>query len=222
MTDAYAALVMPLFRRVLDLVDRLDGGETATLDEVMARVRHLIEDTDKRALLEESLKRSYSMARYGLVAWIDEVLTQSSWGRSAGWGYQDHCLEFILYDTRVRYERFYEWSHRAEDELRRNLQGSVDALETYLLSVTLGFRGNLGKDLEGFNAWVGRVYELVSQGTDLPDRPFPDDTTAPAPLRPLDGPRLLLIVSALIALTTVITLAGYIFAVTYVYEYSLG
>ncbi len=84
MTDAFAELVMPIFRKGIDLQDRLSRGESRTLDEVKRTANEWIEEARRRAMGVPGLKRSYDLARFGLVAWIDEVLTESEWGKKAG------------------------------------------------------------------------------------------------------------------------------------------
>lgn len=208
MTDSFAALVLPIFREVNELRAQLDQHKPP-LDEVMQRMRALIEDADRRAALDPELRRLFELARYGLVAWIDEVLTDSSWGRSVDWGSHEHVLEWFLYRSRDRYERFYE-----EAEAAREVHStSTDPLEVYLLCVTQGFRGRYQDDPDGFNDWVAATYDDVSRGSDLPARPFESTDAEPEGLRPLGGVRLLLTASALTAATALVTLAGYLAAV---------
>jgi type VI secretion system protein ImpK len=208
MTDAFAELVMPIFRKVLDLRDRLSWGESRTLDEVKHLVKSWIEDGRRRAMGNPELVRSFSLAEYGLVAWIDEVLTESEWGRSVDWGSLEHVLEWDLYRTHDRATLFYEPHAEAAEA-----QGDLDALEVYLLCVTLGFQGQLAYDETQLAEWVQRVYIRVSSAGAIPSRPFPDDAPCKDRFGPLSGPSLLVRVSILVSITALVTLAAYLIAV---------
>ncbi len=205
MTDAFAELVMPIFRKGIDLQDRLSQGESRTLDEVKRMASDWIEEARRRALGAPGLKRSYDLARFGLVAWIDEVLTESEWGRKAG--SPEEILEWDLFSSRDRATLFYDHADRAEEE------GDLDALETYLLSVTLGFRGELVYDDARLADWVHRVYGRISDAGTVPVRPFPDDPPREDHFGQLQGPSLLVAVSVLVSITALITLAAYLIAV---------
>jgi type VI secretion system protein ImpK len=205
MTDAFAELVMPVFRKGVDLQDRLSRGEPRTLDEVKRMANGWIEEARRRALGVPGLKRSYDLALYGLVAWIDEVLTESEWGRKAGT--PDEILEWDLFSSRDRATLFYDHADRAEAE------GDLDALEVYLLAVTLGFRGELVYDNTRLADWVNRLYNRISGSGGVPDRPFVEDPPHQHRFASLGGPTLLLTVSILVSITALITLAAYLLAV---------
>jgi len=210
MTDAFAELVMPIFRRGIDLQDRLSRGESRTVEEVKRMAGGWIEEARRRAQGVPGLKRSYELAQFGLVAWIDEVLTESEWGRQAS--LPEGILEWDLYSSRDRATLFYDHSDRAEAE------GDMDALEVYLLAVTLGFRGELVYDDGRLADWVHRVYNRVSGAGGVPDRPFAEDPTHTDRFAPLRGPALLLTVSILVSITVLITLAAYLLAVHVDYD----
>ena len=215
MTDAFSDLVLPIFRRVLDLTGKLSaGGESLSIEEVKAQTRSWIEDAELRASSDASLSDAFGLAKYGLVGWIDEVLTDSSWGKSVRWGSEDYVLEWDVYRDHNRATKFYEHAEVAFDELTQS-RASADSLETFLLCVALGFRGEKRDDEAKFNVWVDRVYTKVSEYSNLAERPFPEnpDDVAGGPLLPRSGPALLLKVSILSAITAVVTLAAYIASV---------
>jgi type VI secretion system protein ImpK len=213
MNDAFAELVLPIFQNLIDLQDNLSWGETPTLEEVKKRTRSWIEAAEQRASVDSSLAEDFDLARYGLVAWIDEILTDSDWGRSVDWGAEDHVLEWDLYRSHIRAEKFYDQSAIAETH------NSTDPLETYLLCVVLGFRGVLGFDEEQFHKWIERVYERVSAASPVASRPFPDEADdLTRGLGPLRGPSLLVTVSILVAITAVVTLAAGLGAVHLGYQ----
>ncbi len=215
MTDAFADLVMPIFGEVLELKRRLARGEPRALDDVMRQARSWLEEASRRTVTDPALSRSLDDARFGLVAWIDEVLTESEWGHSAGWGSEEHVLEWLTFGSRDRAWRFYE---HAEDVESR---GSIDALEVYLLAVSLGFRGEMARDPGRLTDWVERVYGRIAEhGAAVESRPFADDDRGEG-LSPLGGPSLLLRAGFMVAATMLTTLAAYLFAVHHDY-YSAG
>lgn len=215
MTDAFAELVTPIFQRVIELENQLSWKQTASLDDVKRLTRSCIEAAEQRAVVDPTLAENFKFAKYGLVAWIDEILTDSAWGRSVEWGSEDHVLEWDMFHSRLRAEKFY--SVAAEAEARR----AYDVLETYLLCVALGFRGTLAYNEERFNGWIERVYGLISDASPVASKPFPDeaDESASRGLNPLNGPGLLLRVSVLSAVTAVATLAAYLGAVHFTYGF---
>ncbi len=212
MTDAFAELVMPVFRKGLALHDRLSrGGEAPSLDEVKKSLAAAIEEARRRSLGSPVLQRSYGLAMFGLVAWLDEVLTESEGGRVVGW--KDNILEWDLFETHDRAWRFYKQHARDAEEA-----GDMDALEVYLLAVTLGFRGEyVNRDPELAN-WVHRVYERISESASVPDRPFGEDVPRQDAYAPLRGPSILLTVSVLTSITALFTLAAYLFSVHVLYD----
>jgi type VI secretion system protein ImpK len=205
MTDAFAELVMPIFRKGIDLQGRLSRGEARTLDEVKRMAKEWIEEARRRAMGVPRVKRSYELARFGLVAWIDEVLTESEWGKKVG--SPEEILEWDLFDSRKRAALFYERADEADAE------NDLDALETYLLGVTLGFRGKLVYDDDGLADWVHRVHGRISESGTLPDRPFGDESAGREQFGPMRGPSLLVVVSVLVSITALVTLAAYLIAV---------
>ena len=215
MTDAFCDLVMPVFQEVIDLQDHLAWGEKPSLEEVMERTRGWVEAAEQRAVVNADLSADFAMAKFGLVAWIDEVLTDSDWGRSVGWGSEDHVLEWYLYNSRIRAKKFFDEAALAEREAEAG--GSIDPLETYLLCVTLGFRGVLAYDEPGLSEWLERVYRRVSEASPVASRPFEEGEAPRAGLGPLSGPSMLVRVSVLAAITAFLTLAAFLESVHLAY-----
>jgi type VI secretion system protein ImpK len=211
MTDAFADLVMPVFRRVIELQDRLAWEESRSLEDVKQATGGWLEDARRRAMGQAALAQSFERARYGLVAWIDEVLTDSPWG--AKMGSPEQILEWDLFRSRDRAYRFYQLADEAEDH------GDTDALATYLLCVTLGFKGEYRHEEAGLADWVQRVYDKVSAAGAVPSRPFPDDPPRKQVFGPLRGTSLLLTTSILVSITALTTLFAYLLAVHIDYYY---
>jgi hypothetical protein len=229
MTDAFAELVMPIFRKGIELQDRLSREESLTLAQVKQMARGWIEDARRRASGSAGLGRSLELALFGLVAWIDESLYESEWGGRLS--PEENILEWDLFGTRLRAGRYYREARKAE----RN--HDLDALEVYLLGMTLGFRGLPPVDFENRDqlrddadevryrgaaevdydvrlaGWVDGLYQLVSGAGGVPDRPFAEDPPRHDQFAPLHGPSLLLTVSILVSITALITLAIYLLTV---------
>lgn len=210
MTDAFAELVMPIFRNGIVLQEQLARGEPRTVDQVKRTASAWIEEARRRSLSDARLKRSYELARFGLVAWIDESLTDSEWGRKVG--SPEEILEWDHFASRDRATLFYAHAARAEEET------DMDALEAYLLAVTLGFKGELLYDDPGLADWVHHVYDLVSRANAVPDRPFAEEAVRQEGFQTLQGSSLLLTVSVLVAITAIVTLIGYLVAVKVDYD----
>jgi len=208
MTDDFADLVLPLFQQVIDLQDRLAWGESPSIAQVKSQVQSRLDAPEQRAVTNPDLAQEFELIKYGLVAWVDEVLTDSDWGQAVGWGSEEHVLEWDQFRSNLRAEQFFEMADLAE---RRN---ASNAIETYLLCAALGFRGVLAHDEEQFRDWIARLYEKVVQASPVSSKPFPDEPEPNAEgLVPLRGPSLLVTVSALTAMSILITLAAYILSV---------
>lgn len=225
MESTFASVVMPLFKSVLDLVERLEHGNPLTLQQVLEQTRKWIEETDRRMLsypqhkvdydelgmaderLSASRRRTAPLgARFALVAWIDELLTNSSWGDQVSYGRGEHQLEWTLYRSRERSNLFYE----SADLARRRER--LDCLEVHLLCVTLGFVGDFRGDPDGFTRWVGETYDLVSRDSSNAGPPEAKGESATR-LNPRDGALILRTTSVLVSATALVTLLTYFMSV---------
>jgi type VI protein secretion system component VasF len=130
MTEAFSDLVMPIFQRVIDLQDSLSWEESPSLERVRKQTKSWIDEAERRAVTDQGLSEEFAMAKYGLVALIDEVLTGSAWGQSVGWGSEEHVLEWDFYHSNLRAERFYEMAEVAYDAVSQ-ARYSGDPLETF-------------------------------------------------------------------------------------------
>lgn len=207
MTDAFADLVSPVLRHVVDLQHAVDQGEHPPLFTVRDRLLALLAEADQKAAASTQLHHDYTLAKYALVYWLDEVLINSSWEHAQEWG--QHILEWDLFRERLRADRFFERAREAE------ALAGTDPLEVYLLCGALGFRGRHAHDLPAFRAWAERAYHRIATGRQPPDRFLPDDPrdAERGPLGPLPGKSLLLTTSILVAATALVTLGAFLLAI---------
>jgi len=207
MNDAFAQLVGPVLHHVIDFQRGLERGEHPALhaerDALLAR----LDEAEQQARPSRSLAADYSLARYALVTFIDEILINSTWEHALDW--KDHILEWDFYRERVGGERFYEKARECE-----SLAGT-DPLETYFLCVALGFRGMYASNPADLRVWSARAYARIAAAATQPDRFLPDEPRddEPEPLSPLPGESVLLAISVLVSASTLLTLAGFLLAV---------
>ena len=206
MTDAFANLVGPVFQHVVDLQDRLNAGESPTLQAERDRILAVLGDAERKAGASSSqLAHDFELARRALVYWIDEVLINSGWDHATEW--RQHILEWDIYQERLRADRFYELAHEAET------LADTDPLETFFLCVALGFRGRYVDRPKELEVWAERVYNRIVAGSHQPDKFMADDSGRNAPLQPLAGKSVLLAASLLVSATALATLACFVLAI---------
>lgn len=166
MTPEFAQAVDPVFLHVLRLAERIDGGENLA----PAEVKRGIEVTLNQA--ESVLRRSkdWEIAKYGLIAWIDDTLINSNWEHRGEW-LSDYLFEVDLYGPREAFDKFYKLAAEA-----KRLSTS-DALEVFYICVVLGFRGMYGdaetaEIPEGLpatlEAWTQETGKAIRTGKGLP------------------------------------------------------
>jgi type VI secretion system protein ImpK len=180
MQEEIANLVHPVFNYGLRLKERLEQGESPDLDTEQAALKGLLlSDLEARRLADfggDSVdSRGISVSRlgdagrrgaegflgirYALACWLDELFTDSSWGRA----WTEQTLETALYGTRLRADLFWEQARRAES------RPGGDALEVFFLCVMLGFRGGLRNQPDKLQAWASAAQTRIarSQGQEL-------------------------------------------------------
>jgi type VI secretion system protein ImpK len=131
MRPKFALAVDRVFAQVLDLLSRIDRGETVAPEEERARVQSLL----SRAENEIGQGKEWELSKKALIYWADEVLIAASWEGCIWWN--EHKLETEYFGTNDRAWLFYRNAEAAASaEVKRR-----DALEVYYIAVVLGFRG---------------------------------------------------------------------------------
>ncbi|MDD4268217.1 MAG: DotU family type IV/VI secretion system protein [Pirellulales bacterium] len=185
MTPEFASAADPVFLHVLDLLERIGRGEDPPAAEERGRIRGWIDQAEAHL----GQREDWMLAKYALVAWIDDLLIDAPWEGRSWW--RENALEVEVFNTRLRNEEFY-----AKARLASSLTAK-DALEVFYLCVVLGFRGlyrdpaaaavlapprGLPADLE---TWARQTSAAVASGL---GRPAISDATQPgAGAPPLEG-----------------------------------
>ncbi len=206
MTDAFANVVSPILRHVVDFQARVDSGEHPPAGALRDQMIDLLAQADQRAGTSSQTAHDWEVARHAVVYWIDEVLINSRWNHADSWRQQ--ILEWDFYRERLRADRFFEKATEAAS------YSGTDALEVFYLCVALGFRGRLGDNPTSLKKWGEKVYGRVVAGNKQPERFLPDEPRDPDrdPLRPLPGKSLLFQVSVWVSVTSLVTTAFFILA----------
>jgi type VI secretion system protein ImpK len=187
MTPRFSKAIDPVFLHVLGLLERISQGETPPAEEERLQIRGWIDQAEEQ--LGQS--REWQLAKYAIVAWIDEVLMIDTAWDGRGW-WTENALEVQVFNTRSRYELFYRKAVEASALPQK------DALEVFYVCMVLGFRGlyrdaaksaeaardhQLPPDLE---TWARQTWLAIRW---RPVRPVISDASRPlqqAP--PLEGP----------------------------------
>ncbi len=204
MTPEFAKAVDPVFLCVLDLLERISRDKMRNVEEERLRVRGCLDQAE--AMLGQG--SDWQVAKYGLVAWIDEVLIEAPWPDSVWW--KENCLEWEEFNTLDRSEQFYLKAKEASAMRRK------DALEVFYIGVVLGFRGlyrdpNRTEALHGalelpadLESWAKQTSMAIQLGRGIP--PISDASEPIEGAPPLDGPFTLIWAAAAGVVLAVLTI----------------
>ena len=154
MTPQFAQAVDSVLLYVLDLLEKLDqGGEKISPSEVRNKICGRLAEAEARLGASDD----WRLAKYALVAWIDDMLTQADWEGRVWW--YDKMLEPEFFDNQqLAHELFYEKARQAAALPKK------DALEVFYICVVLGFRG-LYRDPTAYESV--RLIETLGLPTDV-------------------------------------------------------
>jgi type VI secretion system protein ImpK len=167
MNPRFAAAVDPIFEHVLDALERIDRGEDVHAEDERERIRNLFRTADA----EVGEKPGWPLAKYALVAWIDDVFIEAPWDGRNWW--ENNSLEFAYFKTRDRATQFFLKAKESAELSQR------DALEVFYLCAVLGFRGFYGLAEAAFLAdqlqmptdlesWAKRTAQSIQLGQGRP------------------------------------------------------
>ncbi|MGE0755678.1 MAG: DotU family type IV/VI secretion system protein [Pirellulaceae bacterium] len=202
MTPNFAAAIDPIFLHVLGLLERIGNNDSPSPTEE----RTVINNWLRNAEAHLGQKQDWELAKYALVAWIDDVLIEAPWQGRLWW--KENALEVEVFNSRDRATLFYAKSQEAGRMTRR------DALEVFYVCVVLGFRGLYRDAASAFladqlglppnlEAWASQTAKSIQLGQGRPpitESPRPGEGAPPLEGRyRLIGTALLGIVLAAIA-----------------------
>jgi type VI secretion system protein ImpK len=195
MTPEFARPVDRIFLNVLQRLERIDLGEDLSPEEERENINRWLETAES----ELGNTDAWQLAKYALVAWIDESLINASWAHRDWW--VGNTLEWEHFSSMDRAEMFFKVAKLARgDSLKaqetealpvrlRNIahdRRRPDALEVFYVCVVLGFRGLYAlepaeaavlADMNGLPAdletWARNTSVSIQLGRGLP----PIDTT---------------------------------------------
>lgn len=117
---------------ILQLRATNDYGNASTLK---SRIADLFEKFDRDGRSAGIDNEKVRLAKFALVAFLDETIISSSWNQKEEWLAEP--MQIKLFDTFNAGEEFFEQLH----QLRQRSSGNADILEVYYLCLALGFKG---------------------------------------------------------------------------------
>jgi type VI secretion system protein ImpK len=101
-------------------------------DQVKADIDRLMSDIENRLERTQIAPDEFDLARFAVVAWVDETILSSSWQHREAW--QKKSLQRLRYQTADAGELFFD---------RLNMIGphQRDVREVYYLCLAMGFKG---------------------------------------------------------------------------------
>jgi type VI secretion system protein ImpK len=174
MNKPFADFVHSVVGATLDLKDRLDRGESPVPEVEQRTLLDLLRvGGDVRHQPDYAGDGIVFMgARYALTCWVDELLifqTPEAWAEQ----WKGRILEQELFSTRLRFKRFWD---QLDFVLKGagsgpNLKPGTDALETFLLCVVLGFRGQYRDDPKKVRDYVDDMRKQIGKVSSWPTPP---------------------------------------------------
>lgn len=182
----FAERVDPLFDFVLEILERAEAGEDPDPEEVREEILKRLQDADQVLGKSQKWHDAWQLARYAVVAWIDEVLVDGcAWDAADAWS--QHLLEIQLNGVTPQ-QAGTEFFDRAKVAATQNQH---DALEVFYLAVILGYRGHFRQLSETHDQqrpspvlkeWLTTTFEACIKpqpGSDVPYSAKPADRAEP-------------------------------------------
>jgi type VI secretion system protein ImpK len=112
--------------------NRSVAARRPAFDQIKADIRRLMSDIENRLQRTEIAPDEFDLARFAVVAWVDETILSSDWQHREAW--QKESLQRLYYQTADAGELFFE---------RLNMIGphQRDVREVYYLCLAMGFKG---------------------------------------------------------------------------------
>ncbi len=156
MSPAFANVVDPIFAEFIEILEQIHVGRADAPENVRGRLDRQFQQAD--AAFGD--RADWLLAKYAVVALIDETLKAVPWDGSNWW--TNNSLEFYYFKTNDAAVQFFLRAKEAAQLPQRN------ALETFYVCVALGFRGLYHLEEKAFLAnqlklpmeiedWAGKV-----------------------------------------------------------------
>ncbi len=129
MAPDFSNSVDPVFTFVLQIMDEIESGRSPDPMDISTHVQALL----GRAESALGPRKDWELAKYALVAWVDDLLIEAPWEGRDWW--EQNRLEFEIFRTAEAFTVFYIKANEANKLPRK------DALEVFYVAVVLGFRG---------------------------------------------------------------------------------
>lgn len=127
-----AEIASDCFILILQLRATNDYGDPEGLKN---RVNELFARFEHGARTEGIDNEKINMAKFALIAFLDETIISSSWSKKDSW--LSEPLQLKLFETFNAGEEFFDNLNK----LRQRTSGNKDVLEIFFLCLTLGFKG---------------------------------------------------------------------------------
>ncbi len=183
MRSEFAQRVYPVLLKGLELKDRVLRGERPKLLTTQSAFKQLLgsEGVPPWGSGSDMTRTHTNPAdiflgmRYPLATWLDEIFCELGTFESLNQGgWNENKLELSLFTTQLRDSLFW----RQADHGESLPEGSSDAMETFLLCVLLGFRGEKAREPERLREWVSSVRNRITKT--LSQEPPPVAETVPS------------------------------------------
>jgi type VI secretion system protein ImpK len=208
MTPEMASVVDPIILGGLDLLERIERNKYDAIANEQERIRKLIDQGEQRF---GPSSQEWQLAKYALVAWLDEQLINFPWDGREWW--TNNILErSYFYGRREAFEDFFGEANRAA------ALPNKDALEVFHTVVLLGYRGIYSRPIDPEKAREHHLPKRLEQWAQnmagLLDHPAPLRFESEPVLgdggRPLEG-RSQLVSMSVMALIAVVAAVSYWF-----------
>jgi type VI secretion system protein ImpK len=208
MTPEFSKIVDPVILGGLALLERIERNQQEPITVEHENIKKQIDRGDQAF---GPMSNDWQLAKYALVAWLDEQLVSFPWDGREWW--TNHILERHYFTgRREAFEDFFVEANRAAT------LSSKDALEVFHTVVLLGYRGIYSKPLDSEKArahqlpkrledWVRNTAGVLARGPELEFESAPQLGDGASPL---DG-RLQFASMCIVGLISLIAAASYYF-----------
>ena len=117
---------------ILQLRGTNDYGDPMVLKN---RINEMFDKFERDARMAAIDNEKIHLAKFALIAFLDETIISSAWSRKDSW--LSEPLQLKVFETFNAGEEFFDYLNK----LRQRTSGNKDVLEIYYLCLTLGFKG---------------------------------------------------------------------------------